>query len=327
MTTSSDTRRPASGGSNAAMEGARAAREGGVAPGATMRGPPTGGPRRVRSEARERAVARIGNLEERVELRELEQGLEVVVQVREPELPALLADLLGERDQHAQPGAVDVARLGEVDEEFLLSALELVQHLLLELLSIADNELAFHVHHDNLPFFLDRKAHVPVSWRNSFSAVAPASPACSAVMAATLKMSSEEAPRERSLHGRLIPWRIGPTARANANRWASLYAMLPASSEGKTSTFALPPTALSGAFRADTSATSAASPCNSPSTASSGDLSRIRASALRTRSTLGPTPLPRVPNESNATRGSSPTIRRRSRAAARAMSASCSAVG
>jgi len=173
-------------------------------------------------QGRRCAVAGVGDLEERVQLRELEQRLEVVVQVGESEFPALLPDLLGEGDQHAQTGAVDVARLREVDEELLLTALELVEHFLLELLSISDDELAFHIHHDNLPFFLDREAHVPVSWRNSFGAVAPASPACSAVMAATLKMSSAEAPRERSLHGRPIPCRIGPTARANANRWTNL---------------------------------------------------------------------------------------------------------
>ena len=79
-----------------------------------MRGPPSGGPRRE-SEARERAVAGVGDLKERVELRELEQRLEIVVQIRETELTALFTNLLGERDEDAQPGAVDVAGLRDGD--------------------------------------------------------------------------------------------------------------------------------------------------------------------------------------------------------------------
>ena len=152
-----------------------------------------------------RAVARIRDLEQRVELGELEQRLQVVVEIREAQFPALLTDLLRERDEHTETRAVDVAGLGEVDEELLLTALQLVEHLLLELLSIADDELPLHIDHDDLSFLLDREAHVPVSWRIPFSAVVAGSPACSAVIAATLKMSSAEAPRERSLHGRRIP--------------------------------------------------------------------------------------------------------------------------
>ena len=71
-------------------------------------------------------------------------------------------------------------------------------------------------------------------------------------MAATLIMSSGTAPRDRSLHGRANPWTIGPTALAPASRCTSLYAMLPASSEGKMSTFADPATGLPGDFRAAT---------------------------------------------------------------------------
>ena len=189
---------------------------GGVAPAATGARPADWrAARKIRS-----SPAR--DLEQRVELGELEQGFQVVVEIRQPQLPALLANLLGERHEHAQPGAVDVAGLGEVDEELLLAALQLVEHLLLELLSITDDELTLHVHHDDLSFLLDREAHVPVSWRISFSAVSAGSPACNAVIAATLKMSSAEAPRERSLHGWRIPWRMGPIARANASRCTNL---------------------------------------------------------------------------------------------------------
>src|SRR5215207_7103183 len=93
ISTSRETRSPASGGRDAAMWG-----NGGGAGWGTSRqrrrcaGPPEGGPREE-SEARERAVARIRDLEQRVELGELEQGLQIVVEVGEPQLPALLTDL------------------------------------------------------------------------------------------------------------------------------------------------------------------------------------------------------------------------------------------
>src|SRR6185437_8848070 len=262
--------------------------------------------------------------------------LEVVVEIREPELPALLADFLGQGHEHAQPGTVDVSRLAEIDQELFLATLELVEHLLLELLAVAHDELPLHIHHDNFSLLPECEAHVSVSRRNSrassgrASTAIPASPEssdCNAVIAATLIMSSVEAPRERSEHGRARPCTMGPIARACANRSTSLYAMFPASSDGNTSTFARPATALPGAFVAATAATSAASPCNSPSTANRTPRARIIDAASRTRSTDGPVPLPSVLYERSATRGSSPTMRMRSRAAAIAMSANCSAVG
>ena len=85
---------------------------------------------------------------------------EVVVQVGEAELPALLADLLRQRHEHAQAGAVDVARLTEVDEELPLAALQLIQHFLLELLPVPHDQLPFDVHDDDVILLLDRKAHV-----------------------------------------------------------------------------------------------------------------------------------------------------------------------
>src|SRR5215207_4857959 len=265
-------------------------------------------------KALECALSRVGDLEERVELRELEQCLEVVVQIREAELPALLADLLRERHEHPEAGAVDVARLAEVDEKLALAPLQLVEHLLFQLLPVADDQLAFHVDDDDVVLLLDREAHVLSPSGTIPCCVFGAPAAWRAVMAATLIMSSETAPRERSLHGRASPWRIGPTALAPASRCTSLYAMLPASSVGKTSTLARPATGLAGAFRAATEAASAASPCNSPSTRSSGARSRTSPTAARTASTLEPRPLPRVLNERSATRGSSPTMRRRSAA-------------
>ena len=55
--------------------------------------------------------------------------------------------------------------------------------------------------------------------------------------------------------------------------------MFPASSDGNTNTLARPATVLSGALRLATAEASAASPCNSPSTASPGI--RARTSATR----------------------------------------------
>ena len=104
--------------------------------------------------------------------------------------------------------------------------------------------------------------------------------------------------------------------------------MFPASSEGNTNTFARPATELPGAFREPTSRMSAASPCKSPSTArGQGLAARSGLTAFRTSVTELPRPLPRVLKDSNATIGSSPTMRDRSASAASAMSANCSAVG
>src|SRR5207302_3659201 len=118
-----------------------------------------------RSEALQRPVAGIGDLEQRVELGQLEKGLQVVVEIGETKLATLLADLLRERDQHSEAGAVDVAGLGEVDQKLAPAALELIENLLLQLLPIADDQLAFDVDHDDVTLFLDREAHSLVSLR------------------------------------------------------------------------------------------------------------------------------------------------------------------
>src|SRR6185312_12708151 len=107
------------------------------------------------SEAFQRAFPRVGNLEQRIELRELEQRLQVVVQVGEPKLSALLANLFRERNEDAEARTVDVARLTEIDQELLLALLELIENLLLQLLPVADNELAFDINHANLSLLLD----------------------------------------------------------------------------------------------------------------------------------------------------------------------------
>src|ERR1051325_1488771 len=100
------------------------------------------------SEALKSAGASVGDLEERVELRQLEQRFQVVVEIGEPELPALFPDLLGQRNQHAQAGTVDVAGLREVDQELASATFELVEDFLFQLLPIADDELPFDIDHD-----------------------------------------------------------------------------------------------------------------------------------------------------------------------------------
>src|SRR6185437_8931269 len=69
--------------------------------------------------------------------------------------------------EHTQPGAVDVSRLTEVDQELFLATLELVEHLLLELLAVSHYELTLHVHHDNISLLPECETHVSVSRRNS----------------------------------------------------------------------------------------------------------------------------------------------------------------
>src|SRR5262249_7805400 len=98
---------------------------------------------------------------------------------------------------------------------------ELIEHFLFELLAIPHDQLTFDVYHHHLPFLLHREAHDVLSWRSSFGA-GLASMDWSAVIAATLIMSSAVAPRERSLHGLRSPCTIGPIASAPARRCTSL---------------------------------------------------------------------------------------------------------
>src|SRR5690606_28104363 len=217
-------------------------------------------------------------------------------------------------DQHAQAGRVDVTRLREVDQELARPALELLEHLLLQLLAVADNELTFDVDRDDVGLFLHVEVHGSLTWswvpadigragqvRCRLSPAQPARAAArrtphasSAVMHATWTMSSTLAPRERSLQGRARPWMIGPNASARASRCTSLYAMFPASRSGKTSTFAVPASPTSAPFRVATAGISAASAWSSPSATTSGIRSRNRFRASRTRCTLSPVALPLV---------------------------------
>src|SRR5688572_33338296 len=56
--------------------------------------PPRASPRTL--EALESALARVRDLEQRVQLRQLEERLEIVVEIGETQLPTLLANLLRE---------------------------------------------------------------------------------------------------------------------------------------------------------------------------------------------------------------------------------------
>jgi len=63
--------------------------------------------------------------EQRVEARELEQGPQVLVEIREPEGTVGLANLFRQRHECAEAGAVDIARISEVYNEGAGTAIEL----------------------------------------------------------------------------------------------------------------------------------------------------------------------------------------------------------
>src|SRR4051812_26205900 len=67
---------------------------------------------------------RLGNGEERIELRQLEQRAEIVIQAREAELAACLANPLGDGHECAQTGGIDVAGPRKIDEEAALASLQ-----------------------------------------------------------------------------------------------------------------------------------------------------------------------------------------------------------
>lgn len=136
------------------------------------------------------------------------------------------------------------------------------------------------------------------------------------VTSAASTMSSTAAPRLRSQTGLRNPCRKGPMACAPANSCASLYAMLPASSEGKTSTFG---SANAAPFFAAMTGFSAASACRGPE-------NPVATAAARTASTDGPDPEAPVEKESSATRAA-PKSACAVAADARAMAAMPSASG
>src|SRR5207247_6977506 len=161
-------------------------------------------------------------------------------------------------------------------------ALERIEHFLLQLLPVADDQLSVDAHDDD-PFGIlpQVEAHAVSS-------------ACRMATVAVSTISSAVAPRDRSATGRARPWRIGPIAPQSPSRCTSLYPMLPLSRSGNTSTLARPATRDAGAFRVATAGARAASVCSSPSNAKSGRRAANRSRPSRTRSTRGPLALPFV---------------------------------
>src|SRR5207245_7496934 len=106
--------------------------------------PPRGGRRGAAAQSRleggERLRRRLRDGEQRVQLGQLEQGLEILIQAGESQVAALLANLLRERDEDAQARGIDVAGAGEVDDELLGPAVQRLEHLLLQLLAVADDQ-------------------------------------------------------------------------------------------------------------------------------------------------------------------------------------------
>src|SRR5512146_3571840 len=92
-------------------------------------------------ESGERLGGSLGDLEEGIELGELEQGAEVVVQAGQPQLAAELPDLPRDGDERAEAGGVDVAGMGEIEEELPVAGGEGALDEVLELVSVADDEL------------------------------------------------------------------------------------------------------------------------------------------------------------------------------------------
>src|SRR6266545_217216 len=167
---------------------------------------------RVTSECGQRLLGGPADGEQRVELGELEQRLEIGIEAGEPQLPALFADFLGERDQHAEPRRVDVPGLAEIDDELAGAFLERLEDVLLQLLAVADDELALYTDDDDAALVLlqgEPHADYPFRvWRIAIAAVST--------------ISSAVAPRDRSAIGLASPWRIGPSAVHVPSRCTSL---------------------------------------------------------------------------------------------------------
>src|SRR4029079_17538771 len=112
-----------------------------------------------------RGDARIGESvaarerEEGVELGELEERAEVFVEIRQAQGAIGLTNPLREGHEGSEPGAVDVARVGEVDDEVPGAAIDLGQHGVAELLAVPRDELPLDGDDDLLPFPRAANAH------------------------------------------------------------------------------------------------------------------------------------------------------------------------
>ena len=133
---------------DAGAEGERAGPKRGV--GVSAREAASEGVAAGRSPARrDRRTSPVGvgldDPEERVELGQVEEAAKILVQVRQRQLATFRPDLLGDGDQHAEAGAVDVAGAREVDDELPLAFLELAEDEVAELLPAADDQLLTNV--------------------------------------------------------------------------------------------------------------------------------------------------------------------------------------
>src|SRR5512132_1578771 len=167
-------------------------------------------------ESGERLGGSLGDLEEGIELGELEEGAEVVVQSGQPQLAAELPDLPRDGDECAEARGIDVAGVGEIEEELPVAGGEGALDEVLELVTIADDELpvvSYHEYAVRLPALRERHQLAP--------GVAVGS-VCRATIAATSTISSTPAPRDKSAIGRASPCRMGPSATAPASRCTSL---------------------------------------------------------------------------------------------------------
>src|SRR5687767_10517246 len=99
-------------------------------------------------------------MEERVELGQLEQGAQVLIQVGQTQLAPLLANLLRQADQDAEPRGIDVARIREIDQELARAGLELFEDFLLELLAVAHDELSLNIDYRHVVLLLHIEAHL-----------------------------------------------------------------------------------------------------------------------------------------------------------------------
>src|SRR5258706_7096815 len=155
----------------------------------------------------------------------------------------------------------------------------------------------------------------------------PYSCASTTVRAVMLMMRRTVAVGVRMCTGRAAPRRIGPTVMpAPPTTLSKLNEMLAASSVGMMRRLASPFSRVLGNALARTSSESAASPCISPSTSSSGMRARISSSAARIFTAEGASLVPKLECETRATFGARPKPRTSS-AASIGISRSCSSDG
>src|SRR5215218_4098945 len=97
-------------------------------------------------EAGEGLLGRLGDGEERVKLRQLEEGAEVIIQSRKSELSAGFAYPLRNGYESTQTRRVDVPGAGEIDQKPTVALFDRGLNHILQLLPIADDELPIYLY-------------------------------------------------------------------------------------------------------------------------------------------------------------------------------------